>query len=68
MILPDGTGSVNLSNGNLSYNSAKSKYGKLSWGDVSAYSFHGYNELDTMFNDCVTSNIDKYNYETTVSE
>ena len=68
VILPDGTGSVNLSNGSLSNNSAKSKYGYKSWGDVYAFSFHGYSDLDTMFNDCVTSKISEYNYETTVSE
>ena len=68
VILEDGTGSVNLSNANISYESAKSKYGRLSWGSVSAYSYHGYNDLDTMFNECVTSKIAQYNYESTVKE
>ncbi len=68
VILPDGTGSVNLSNSKLSTNSAKSKYGYKSWGDIYAFTFHGYSDLDTMFNECVTSMISEYSYENTVSE
>lgn len=35
---------------------------------VGNYSFVGYEELDSMFNNCVTQKISDYTYETTVSE
>lgn len=71
MILPDGTCSVNLSGVQMperySY-SVKSKYGKYSWGSVNFYTYTGYADLDSMFNDCVTKNIAEYTYEKTVEQ
>lgn len=68
MLLPDGTASVDLSAGELGYGSAKSKYGKNGWLGFSAYTFQGYNDLDSMFSDCVTKRISQYDYENTVKE
>lgn len=67
MLLPDGTCSLDLSSGGLCGNSFESDYGEDSgWGFMNWYSYTGYPDLDSMFNDCVTKKIDKYNYETTV--
>ena len=67
MLLPDETCSVDLSAGEFCGNGFESDYGKDSgWGFVNWYSFTGYPDLDSMFNDCVTKKIDKYSYETTV--
>ncbi len=71
MILPDGTCSVNLSDVQMpnSYGvTVKSAYGEYYWGDVEFYTYTGYADLDSMFNDCVTKNIAEYSYETTVKE
>ena len=64
--LPDGTCSVDLSSGYQPSNLTKSKYGTYSWGSMSYYNFYGYGDLDSMFNDCVTSKISNYTYENTV--
>lgn len=66
VILPDGTCSLDLSSGSQPYNTTKSKYGNYSWGSMSYYTFYGYGDLDSMFNDCVTSKISNYTYENTV--
>lgn len=68
VILADGTCSFDLSSGSMPDSTAQSKYGYMSWGDFYKYSFKGYNDLDSMFNDCVTSQIDSCNYENTVTE
>lgn len=68
VILEDGTCSFDLSSGSMPSATASSKYGYLSWGDFYSYSFKGYNDLDSMFNDCITSQIEKCNYESTVKE
>lgn len=68
VILDDGTCSFDLSSGSMPSSTAQSKYGYMSWGDFVKYSFKGYNDLDSMFNDCITSQIDSCNYENTVTE
>ena len=65
MILSDGVCSVDLSAGEQASNRIESTRGYYSWG-FNTYRFNGYHDLDTMFNDCVTKNIEKYNYESTV--
>lgn len=66
VILPDGTCSVDLSSGYQPSNTINSKYGTYSWGSMSYYRFYGYKDLDSMFNECVTSKISNYTYENTV--
>lgn len=69
IILEDGQCSVDLTN-NIK------PYGNAFWGHVSGEAFlmgsnHyyiGYQDLDSMFNNCVTKNIDDYTYESTVIE
>ena len=71
MLLPDGTCSVNLSGVQMpsTYSaSVKSAYGKYSWGEVNFYTYTGYADLDSMFNECVTKNIADYTYENTVKQ
>lgn len=68
VILDDGTCSFDLSSGSMPDATIKSKYGYLSWGDLVGYTFKGYSDLDSMFNDCVTSQIASYSYENTVKE
>ncbi len=65
MVLPDGTCSVNLSNGTLCDNSIDTLHGE--WSIIYfPYHVYGYYDLDSMFNDVVTMFIDRYNYESTV--
>lgn len=68
VILDDGTCSFDLSSGSMPSATIQSKYGYLSWGDLVGYTFKGYSDLDSMFNDCVTSQIDSCSYENTVKE
>jgi len=64
--LPDGTCSVDLSRGELSSRRIESNYGyKVFWG-AEFYSYPGYWDLDSMFNDVVVAKLDKYDYENTV--
>ena len=68
-LLEDGTCSVDLSSGKMCDNSCESNYGYPSgWGFSVFYKFKGYPDLDSMFNECVTKNIETYNYENTVAE
>ena len=66
IMLPDGTCSVDISAGEMANNSVRTTHGYYSWGYFERYSVKGYTDLDSMFNDCVTKNIDKYDYENTV--
>lgn len=68
VLLEDGTCSFDLSSGSMPNNSIDSKAGYLSWGEFVHYRFTGYSDLDSMFNACVTSQIENYNYENTVQE
>lgn len=65
--LPDGTTSVDLGNGRICENSVNSNYGYYNFFGTSHYTFAGYKDLDSMFNDCVTAYIESYNYENTVN-
>ncbi|MDE5584548.1 MAG: hypothetical protein K2J08_12700 [Ruminococcus sp.] len=67
IIMPDNTCSLNLSDGRLADYSYTTDYGYSDWG-MNYYSLHGKEDLDSMFNDCVTSKIANYNYESTVKE
>lgn len=67
MLMPDGVCSVDLSSGEMTSNKIESDYGYYDfWGGGTFYTFKGYKDLDSMFNECVTSQIEKYNYESTV--
>lgn len=65
VLLSDGNCSVDLSSGSMTLNTIPSDYG---YYDLipTFYTYNGYKDLDTMFNECVTQNINNYNYETTV--
>lgn len=67
ILLKDGTCSVDLSRYEMPSGSAFSKSifsGDLFWrGD---YYYIGFEDIDTMFNKCVTQNIEKYEYESNV--
>ncbi len=65
-ILPDGTYSVDMSRAVLCNNICKSSYGYTSYFTWKYYTFYGYNDIDSMFNSCVTQNIGKYDYVSTV--
>ncbi|MGN0495993.1 MAG: hypothetical protein ACI4GW_07185 [Lachnospiraceae bacterium] len=65
VLMPDGTCSVDLSSGKITDNRIESDYGYWNWFAV-FYTFDGYKDLDSMFNDCITKKVDKYDYETTV--
>lgn len=65
LLMPDGTCSVDLSGGKLTSNIIESDYGY--WNLIASfYTYDGYKELDSMFNECVVSKIETYNYESTV--
>ena len=65
MLLEDGTCTTDLSSGELCSNIIESDYGY--WDFIATfYTFHGYKDLDSLFNDCVTQKIGEYNYENTV--
>ncbi len=66
MLLADGTSSVNLSNGRLTNNYYESDWERYLTFFNDPLSFNGYGDLDSMFNDCVTSQIDAFSYENTV--
>lgn len=66
--LPDGTCSFDLAKGKLASNEVESDYGYYDgfWG-ATFYNYNGYADLDSMFNEVVTSRIDSYTYENTVA-
>lgn len=69
MLMADGTASVDLSKNSVPSKQIDSKFGyNDGWFGSSAYKFNGYKELDSMFNDCVTSQTAECNYENTVKE
>ncbi|MCM1386450.1 MAG: hypothetical protein NC231_03920 [Bacillus sp. (in: Bacteria)] len=68
IILEDGTCSVDISNYRM-------PQGSSFFGNVSGEAFNkgkyyylGYEKIDSLFNNCVTANIEYYNYESTVEE
>lgn len=70
-LLSDGTCSFDLSSMKITDNNVAlgdefANYYGYKLNNFS-YNWKGYADLDSMFNKCVTSNIDKYNYESTVN-
>ncbi len=68
--LADGSQSVDLSNYTKrnQYNGHQVGTGIISWGSEIMVRFHGYDTLDAMFSELVTSNVENYNYENTVED
>jgi hypothetical protein len=67
--LPDGTISVDLSSYSTSRDTftRRVQYGDRSW-DYKTFYYYGYETFETMFNKTVTSKIDKYSYESNVTQ
>lgn len=68
VIMPDGTCSVDLSDGELASYSYETDYGYDNGWFPCFYSLHGKENIDSIFSDRVTPQIEKYNYENTVKE
>lgn len=68
IIMPDNTCSLDLSDGELASYSYETDYGYDAFWGPTFYNLHGKEDLDSMFNDCVTSQIANYNYESTITE
>lgn len=68
-ILPDGTCSLDLNEYNTPSDSFKRKvqYGKNIY-NYDSYFYKGYETLDALFNKCVTSYVDNYEYEANVTD
>ena len=66
--MPDNTCSLDLSDGKLASYSYETDYGYDNGWFPTFYILHGKEDLDSIFNDCVTSQIDSYSYENTVTE
>lgn len=67
MLLSDGTCSVDLSAGELCSNRIKSDYGYYDfWVGATFYKYNGFEDLDSMFNHCITKKTESYQYESTV--
>ena len=66
ILLADGTYSIDLSDYSTPYDTFDVDItGENGNG---SYYYYGYEDLDSLFNKCVTTNIDSYNYETTVED
>lgn len=68
VIMPDNTCSVDLSDGKLASYSYETDFGYDNGWFPCFYSLHGKENVDSIFSDCVTPQIEKYNYENTVKE
>lgn len=68
IIMPDNTCSLDLSNGQLASYSYETDYGYDNGWFPCFYSLHGKENLESIFSDRITPQIDKYNYESTVKE
>lgn len=68
IIMPDNTCSLDLSDGSLASYSYETDYGYDDFWGATFYTLHGKENLDSVFSDCVTPQIEKYNYENTVTE
>lgn len=67
MLLSDGTCSVDLRAGELCSNRIESDYGYYDfWVGATFYKYNGFEDLDSMFNHCITKKIESYQYESTV--
>lgn len=69
VLFPDNTCSVDLGNYDTCGKSFdhRTEYGD-GWFDYINVRYRGYENLDTLFNDCVTSEIDSYTYEDSVAD
>lgn len=69
IVLPDGTVSVDLTKYTTPSDqfNRSVKYGERSY-EYRTYYYRGYESFDTMFNKVVTTKIDRYNYETNVTQ
>lgn len=68
IVLADGTCSVDLTNYTMPTGSA---FFGMTSGEAfqkGSYYYHGYEETDSLFNNCVTKNIEQYEYESTVTK
>ena len=61
IVTPDGTVEINLTDYATTNNSFVRELGN------NRYRYHGYEDLDTTFRQCVTVNVDRYTYETSVN-
>lgn len=66
ILLPDGTCSIDLSRGSLANNTFRKEYPGGWFGYT--YTLTGYEDLDTLQNKLVTTQIDRYNYENNISQ
>lgn len=67
ILLPDGTCSLDLSKGQMTNNTIDSDYGYYNL-IATFYTYKGYKDLDSMFNECVAKKISSFEYENTVKE
>lgn len=68
IVLADGTCSVDLTNYTMPTGSA---FFGMTSGEAfqkGSYYYYGYEETDSLFNNCVTKNIEQYEYESTVTK
>ena len=65
MIEEDGSCILDLSSGKMPSHRIESDYGYWAFWGAEFYWYTGYSDLDSMFNDCVTSKMEKYDYENT---
>lgn len=69
MILPDGTISLDLTRANIPGDRFGVEFPKIKiWGSPLTYRYTGYQDLDSMFNKNITTQIDQYNYENNVTD
>ncbi|MDE6016107.1 MAG: hypothetical protein K2H41_10485 [Acetatifactor sp.] len=66
ILLPDGTCSIDLSRGSLASNTFSKQYPGGWFGYT--YTIKGYEDLDTLQNKLVTTQIDRYSYENNISQ
>lgn len=69
MLLPDGTCSVNLSD----YRTCSNRFNRVVqwksfWGGTKTLYYYGYEDLDSLFNKVVTTQIDSYSYDSSVED
>lgn len=65
--LEDGTVSTDITYYELPYDSIQKSYDFGGWWETNLY-FDGYEKLDTLFNKLVTSNIERYTYDTDIED
>ncbi|MEE5993904.1 MAG: protein kinase [Oscillospiraceae bacterium] len=66
-IMPDGTCTVDLSSGRICDKTSESDYGYQNLIPCFFF-FKGYPDIDSLFNECVATKVEKYQYENTVEE